>query len=247
MYPQIFGVIDSYVVMIIVGILASFALLVFYFKYKKFTKRDVVDLLICSSFAVAIGIVFALLFEALYELKWEWKLTFYGGLFGGIIGFLIVYFFFIRKNTSMRLDEVYIIAPAAITLGHAFGRVGCFLEGCCYGRETDSWIGIVFPSLNDGIKRIPTQLFESIFLFVLTIVLLVLIFKFKFKYTFIVYFPSYAIFRFVIEFFRDDPRGVSGVLSPSQIWSIIILVITIPFYIMQKMLVFKERKENVSE
>ena len=84
MYPYLFGVIDSYVFMIAIGVAAAFTLISLYFKKKKFTGRDIIDLLICSSFAVAFGVLFAILFQALYDLKWEWKLTFCGGLFGGI-------------------------------------------------------------------------------------------------------------------------------------------------------------------
>ena len=240
MYPYVFGVIDSYVLMIVLGVIAAFVLVSLYFRYKKFTKRDVIDLLICSSFAVAFGVIFALLFQALYDLKWEWKLTFYGGLFGGVIGFLLTFFLFIKKNSTMKIDEVVIIAPPAITLAHAIGRIGCFLDGCCYGKETGTALDMYFPVL--GRSVLPTQLYESIFLFILTGVLLLLVFKFKFKYTFIVYLSSYAIWRFVIEFFRDDERGgFIPFISPSQFWSILIIVCIVPLFFFLKKKVFVEK------
>lgn len=247
MYPKIFGVIDSYVLMIIIGVLSAFTLVALYFKYKKFTKRDILDVLICSSFAVAFGILGALLFEALYELRWNWGLTFFGGLFGGVFGFLFIYFVFVKKNSTMKIDAVVEIAPAAITLAHAFGRIGCFLDGCCYGKVTDSWIGVHFPFLEEGVKVIPTQLLESLFLFLLTGVLLFLVFKKDFKYTFIVYLGAYSIWRFVIEFFRGDPRGnFLGVFSPSQVWCLLIWVIIVPLFFFLKKKVFVEKK-NVQE
>ena len=237
MYPKIFSFIDSYVLFVVLGVLAAFGLCAFYFKYKKFTKRDVLDLLICASFAVAFGVIFAILFEALYELKWNWGLTFYGGLFGGVFGFLFIYFLFIKKNSTLKIDECVKIAPPAITLAHAFGRIGCFLEGCCYGKETDSWIGVKFPHLPN--KVIPTQLIESIFLFILTIILLFLVFKKDFKYTFIIYLCAYSIFRFIIEFYRGDPRGsFLGDLSPSQVWCIAIWIIMVPLYFFLRKKVF---------
>ena len=243
MFPYIFGFIDSYVFMIIIGVLASFTLVGLYFKYKKFSKRDILDVLICASFAVALGIVFAILFQTLYDLKWEWKLTFYGGLFGGVLGFLLTYFLFIRKESTLRMDEVVKIAPPAITLAHAIGRIGCFLDGCCYGKESGTALDMYFPTL--GRSVLPTQLYESIFLFVLTGVLLVLVFQFDFKYTFIVYLGSYSIWRFIIEFFRDDPRGgLIPFLSPSQFWSVLIWIGIIPLFIFLKKKVFVERTDG---
>ena len=149
MYPAIFGIFDSYIVMIVIGIIAAFGLLIFYFKKNNFSKRDIVDLLICSSFAIAFGMIGALVFEAIYEREWNWGLTFYGGLFTGIAGFLFVYYVFVKKSSTLKISEVFKIAPAAITLGHAFGRIGCFLAGCCYGKPTDSWIGVKFPFLSE--------------------------------------------------------------------------------------------------
>ena len=169
-----------------------------------------------------------------------------GGLFGGIAGFLFVYYVFVKKSSTLKIAEVFKIAPPAITIGHAFGRIGCFLAGCCYGKPTDSWIGVKFPFLAERV--IPTQLIESIFLFLLTAVLLVLIFVFKFKYTFIVYLGSYSIFRFIIEFFRGDERGqFLGIFSPSQVWSIFIWIIIVPFFIVLKKFVFVEKKPDEQE
>ena len=243
MLPKLFGFLDSYVTMIVIGIAAAFLLAVFYLKKKQFSKKDLLDLLICGSFAIALGFIGALVFEAIYERQCNWGLTFYGGLFGGIAGFLLSYYLFVRKSSTLPLKEVFKIAPACITLGHAFGRIGCFLEGCCYGKPTDSWIGVKFPDLEQ--KVIPTQLIESVFLFLLTILLLILILVFSFKYTFIVYLSSYSVFRFIIEFFRGDERGnFLGKLSPSQVWCIAIWVILVPFYFVLKKFVFSETSKN---
>ena len=243
MQPELFGFLDSYVTMIVIGIVLSFSLAVFYLLKKKFSKKDVLDLLICGSFAIALGFVGALVFEAIYEREWNWGLTFYGGLFGGILGFLLSYYLLVKKNSTLPIKEIFKIAPPCITIAHGFGRIGCFLAGCCYGRETDSWIGVKFPDLPN--KVIPTQLIESIFLFLLTAVLIILLFVFNFKYTFIVYLSSYSIFRFIIEFFRGDDRGsFLGQLSPSQVWSIAIWIIIVPFYFVLKKWVFSENFDN---
>jgi phosphatidylglycerol:prolipoprotein diacylglycerol transferase len=54
------------------------------------------------------------------------------------------------------------VAPA-LALGLAIGRIGCFLNACCYGRPTHSHVGVVFPALHDGIPRHPTQLYDLAF------------------------------------------------------------------------------------
>ena len=71
---------------------------------------------------------------------------------------------------------------------------------------------------------------------------------FKFKYPFIVYLGSYSIFRFIIEFFRGDDRGqFLGMFSPSQVWSIVIWIIIVPFFFILKKLVFVEKKSDEQE
>lgn len=249
MYPKIFGVIDSYVVMVIVGVAIAITLFCLYFrKNVKITKNEIIDLLIVCVATVFVGIIFACLFENVYEwiekgqIVWTWGMTFYGGLFGGAITFVLMYFLYYKKRHDDIFNHILIIAPGCITSAHCIGRVGCFLAGCCYGKVTDSPLGIVFP--NVGIeKRLPTQLFEAIFLLILSIILLIFAFKHICNYTMIIYMMSYAIFRFIIEFFRDDPRGVAFVLSPSQIWCLIIFVVAIPLiFIFKKFIFIKDAK-----
>ena len=95
-------------------------------------------------------------------------MTFYGGLVGGIISFIIGYNLFVKnqhKNANFFTD-IMPIAAACITIAHGFGRIGCFMAGCCYGVETDSWLGVKFPQLAHAVY--PTQLFEAIFLLALS-------------------------------------------------------------------------------
>lgn len=239
MYPDLFGVNNlSYNLCLTIGILSACFIACFYLYKKGFKKEGIIDLLICFSSAIALGIISAILFENLYELiekgseySWTWSMTFLGGLFGGVIGFLIPYFI-MRNSIRFDIRPVLMIAPICITVAHGIGRIGCFLAGCCYGKPTDSWIGVDFP--NDGLgKVIPTQIIESIFLFILTGILVALLFK-KFKFNFLVYLGSYSIFRFIIEFFRGDYRGVAFFLSPSQVWCIIIFIGLFPLFLLLK-------------
>lgn len=251
MHPTILGFIDSYILFIAIGIILAVGLALFYCIYlKKFKKNDIFDMLICTCGAIVFGFLFALLFENLYEFlddpknyQWGWGITFYGGLFGGIVGFLFIYLVFLRKKSTLPMGEVLKIAPACVTLAHGFGRIGCFMAGCCYGKETTSWIGVQFPDLPN--KVIPTQLIEAIFLFILTAVLLVLIFTINFNYTSLVYLGGYGLFRFIIEFFRGDYRGgFLGFLSPSQIWSIVFMLSVVPLYFLLKKVVYNEGKKG---
>ena len=246
MYPKLFNVIDSYNLMIIVGVIASILICYLYFKHIKMTTSFILDLTLTIIVAVFFGVIFACLFENLYEFildpknyKFTFGLTFYGGLFGGVISFILMYIFYIRKRNGKTIDKICIIAPSAMTIAHAFGRVGCFLAGCCYGKETNEWYGIYFESL--GKKVIPTQLYEAIFLFILSFILIYLAFKKNFKYNFIIYITSYSIWRFLIEFLRDDPRGAFlGIFSPSQVWSIILFCMVVPLYFFLNRYIFKK-------
>ena len=113
---------------------------------------------------------------------------------------------------------------AATLLMLACIRIGCFMNGCCYGRETDGPLGVLFPGHTT--KVIPTQLIESAFLFVLFAVLLVLILRYKRgNLPMLVYLYAYSVFRFVLEFFRGDDRGeFLGGITPSQWQSVFMLL-----------------------
>jgi len=76
-------------------------------------------------------------------------LTFYGGLIGGAAGLLMTVW---RKR--LPLLRTLDVGASLVPLGHAFGRVGCFLNGCCFGKVTESWAGIRFPRVLDGAGRI---------------------------------------------------------------------------------------------
>lgn len=246
MHPKLFGFLESYTTMILIGLVAAFLLLFFYFK-KRLDKNAMIDLLLNGIVAVIGGIVFAILFENLYEwikygseYKFKLAMTFYGGLIGGAGCFLLFYFLYFKKHHNGIVKDLLICVPFCITAAHALGRIGCFLEGCCYGIASDAWFAIDFPNIG---KVIPTNLFEAVFLFILTGVLLLLVYKFNFKYTFPVYMLSYGVFRFLIEFIRGDERGAFvGPFSPSQIICMIMIVGAIALIIIEKKLIFKDEK-----
>lgn len=251
MYPDLFGIHNlSYTLMLIIGLCAAVGILIWYFKSKGYSSNTIKDLVACTFFTIAIGLVGAILFQNFYDLisdpqnyTFDFKMTFYGGLIAGAAGFIAIFFLYVKKHNDIRFSEVTIVAPLCITAAHAFGRIGCFLAGCCYGKETDSWIGVDFPGLG---KRIPTQLIEAIFLFVLTGVLFYLICKTQFKWTLHLYMASYSIFRFVIEFFRGDAQrgGTLIGLYPSQIICVVIWIAFVPLIFVFKKFVFYSVENN---
>lgn len=237
MYPhELFFGIHLYGVMIAVGVLACFFVLFFIGKKKGLTPSFIDFTFYTAIAAIVIGFFFATLFQATYDYIKNPEggfnigngFTFIGGLIGGVATFLIIYFIF-RKKLSGTLLELLPLAPLCITVAHAFGRIGCAFAGCCYGKITDSAIAIY----NAGAMRIPVQLYEALFLFILFGALTVLYVRKDFKYTMPVYLFAYGIFRFIIEFFRGDNRGEifsSGAISPSQFWSILMVVIGIALF-----------------
>lgn len=233
---KIFGLFYMYGLMIAVGILACFGV-VFYYGKKKNVEEKFIDFIFYDAIAsIAFGFLSAALFQATYnyienpENGFDLKggITFIGGLIGGAACFIAIYFIF-RKRYKTRLSEVLSLFPCAILIAHAFGRVGCFFAGCCYGKETDGFLGVKFPDL--PYKVHPTQLYEALFLFLLFGICFYLLMKKDFKHNFTVYLIGYGIFRFCIEYLRDDDRGqFIGGISPSQFWSILMVLAGVGVY-----------------
>ena len=238
--------VKPYGVWLAVGILACFIVL-YLFTKKKNVPTDVQDyIFFVGVAAIAIGFLFAHLFQVFYIYLetgvfnfMQGGITVMGGIFGGALSFIAVYFgmgnlFFRDARAGIYkkyFKEVLIIAPLCITIAHAFGRIGCMCAGCCYGRETTSIIGIE----NAGAVRVPVQLFEAGFLFILFGVLAFLYLK-RCNNTLSIYLIAYSIWRFIIEFFRDDPRaGLKETkLEPSQWMSFIFLFVGIGLIVLYK-------------
>lgn len=153
----------------------------------------------------------------------------FGGtvFYGGLIGFLITAYICIKKK-KLNKKRYFDIFALIIPLFHFFGRVGCFLVGCCYGIE--SKIGFTYRhSLIESanhVHRFPIQLIEAGFNLILFFVLYSFYKKKKYKGKLIyIYLTSYAVARFIFEFFRGDSyRGFLFGLSTSQIISILIII-----------------------
>jgi phosphatidylglycerol:prolipoprotein diacylglycerol transferase len=170
----------------------------------------------------------------------------YGGILGGFVAVAILAGRY--KLPFWKTADAF--APA-VALGQAFGRQGCFAAGCCWGKATDSAIGVHFTDLGHQYTGVPvvgpdhtdlflypTQLIESFSMLVVFVALVWLHRRKKFDgQVLIAYGIVYSIFRFSIEFIRDDPRGdlfglttMTG-LSTSQIVSLIVAAASVIFMI----------------
>lgn len=145
-------------------------------------------------------------------------------VYGGIIGGLLAGYAYC-KNHGMNFWQWFDLIIPDVALAQGFGRIGCFLAGCCYGVETHNWFSIVFPEnllAPAGVPLFPSQLVMSAFDFALFFFLEWFTSKKKFNGEVgAVYLIAYSLGRFAIEFFRGDMiRGVVNGLSTSQYISI---------------------------
>lgn len=142
-------------------------------------------------------------------------LVFYGGLIGAFFGLWIA----ARKTKKPYLTFTDTILPG-FCFAHAFGRVGCLMAGCCYGVEREGFFCVQLA----GVSRLAVQLMEAIFLVLLGVSLCLIHRKKPRRGTITgLYMVLYAVWRFVIEFWRDDDdRGYVGALSTSQFISIFV-------------------------
>jgi len=235
-----------YGVMIGLGLIAAFTVLSLYGK-KLAIDPKLIDFTFFTGIAsIFVGFGSAAVFQGLYAyienpeagFSLDNGITFIGGLIGGVVCFLLIYFI-LRNKLGIRLTEILSLIPCCITVAHGLGRVGCFFAGCCYGRETDSFLGVKFPELPNPVHA--TQLYEATFLFILFAVMTFLLLKYGFKHNMSIYLIAYGIFRFAIEYVRDDDRGqlVAGI-SPSQFWSIGMVLIGIALFILLDKFVYKK-------
>lgn len=264
MHPQAIlsfgdGAVEIYMygLMIALGILGCFWVLFTYSKLRG-VPNSYVDFIfyngICS---IIIGFLGSAVWQGIYNYIDDMKkygeavfslnggITAMGGLISGAACFILICILF-RKRFPFSLTRMLGIAPCCMTFAHAFGRLGCFFAGCCYGGEATgffSFLGVSFAPGSPAHKEFgatpiyPTQLFEAIFLFALFAVMSFLLLKKNFRYNMVVYLVAYGFWRFFIEFLRADYRGsFIGGLSPSQGMSIGIVIIAVPaFFIFREL------------
>ncbi len=156
----------------------------------------------------------------------------FGGFvfYGGLIGALVAGCLYCRRRGFDVLEQLDLFA-VAVPLFHMFGRIGCFMGGCCYGVEAD-W-GPVFTDspiwMANGVHRVPIQLFEAAGNACIFAAMLALFLKGRLRGRLIaVYGISYGTLRFVDEFWRGDTyRGIWGPFSTSQWISLAFIAVSV--------------------
>ena len=251
---EIFGKgVYAYGICMAVGIILCFGFLLFTMWKKKFSDKSTNAVLIIGVFGTAFGIFMAMLVQSILNYAADPSkpfrlagMAFMGGLLGGVVSFLAVWNLYVyvvgprtkwkwlkSDNMNAGLADALPFIPIGIAIAHAFGRLGCNFAGCCYGAATDGSWGLACAAY-DSTLRVPTQLFEMFFLLILAGVMAWLYFRYKFDYNFGVYAIAYGVWRFILEFFRDDDRGalILG-LQPSQFWSILMVLAGVGYFFLQ--------------
>lgn len=232
-------IIPSYGLLIALGVIFAniFALLII-----KYTQQDFNDFILLEAYGFLgafLGAKLLYLFVSYKNIEWDkifnfdyfnnlmlTGFVFYGGLILGLIFVLLAGK--IHNINSIQFIRNFIFIIPFI---HSFGRIGCFMAGCCYGIPYDGFGAVTFPENSfalSGISLFPIQLVEAFCLIFISLTILFFQIKMKFNYTIESYFISYAILRYILEKFRyDDARGFFLCLSTSQWISLSLIIIAI--------------------
>jgi phosphatidylglycerol:prolipoprotein diacylglycerol transferase len=254
MYPELFRIGDFYIgtfgLLVALGFLAGIQYGARAARRIPIPPERVYDLALVIMIAALVGSRLAYI---LVEWKWflrdPWSLVFsrQGYVFyGGFIAALLAGIGYCRWKELPVARVADAMAPG-VALGHAFGRIGCYLNGCCYGNPCsfDSFLlrypkildseghiaghAVYLEQLREGMIGVqashalpvhPTQLYEATGLVILFVVLHWMLKRSRWApgVIMLTYAVAYALLRFIIEFFRGDPRGwiINGRISTSQ-------------------------------
>lgn len=220
--------VHGYGLMIAIGVIAAYTMAEYRAKRKNLDHEKIFNLTI---WCLVGGILGAKLLYYITEIKDiianpSLLLDIGNGfvVYGGIIGGIFSGYLFCKRH-QLNFFRYFDLTMPSIALAQGFGRLGCFLAGCCYGIETHSVFGIVFHESDyapNGVRLVPTQLISSGLDFLNFLVLVLIARRVKADGQVAGYYLIfYSVGRFILEFFRGDlERGSVGVLSTSQFISI---------------------------
>ena len=230
MCPILFKVgplsIHAYGFAIAVAFLIGILISLYYAKKEGIAAEAILDLAIYVIIAALFGSRFLYVVGQWDQYKdhpWEMFMVHRGGLvfLGGLIlAMAVVVWYAKRKNISL-LKLFDALAPG-LSLGYAITRIGCFLNGCCFGLPTGAPWGVVFPPMSLAHSYFPdqpihpTQLYSSASMFLVFLIMAFLYPRKKFDgHLFFWWVILYSVYRFAVEFLRFSPIHWLG-LTPSQ-------------------------------
>lgn len=202
----------SYGVFLAISFLCGLTILMRDSKSAFLKQEDMMDLTIWIIISSIVGarIMYVILSPSEYAGDALSTLMIYkGGLsfHGGVIGGCLAVFIFAARNKipGLRLADA-LVRP--LIIGAAIARIGCFLNGCCYGAPWNGPWAVVFPVLRDNVSRHPTQ-FYDLTLHLILFAVITYVSKFKKRDGDIVsfYLVGFAILRFIVEIFRKGATG----------------------------------------
>ena len=229
------------------GIMVALAVLVVVFwlfwEIKKGAKISYDTLFTVALIGIPSGIIFSRILHVID--LWDYYsanpgqivgfsgLTIYGAILGAVLGIWIY-----SKFSSFRFGYVMDLVVPGVLLAQAVGRVGCFINGCCYGAEAPSWLpwSVVYTHSQcyaplGGVAVHPTPIYEIAFLLIAFGVLFPLRKRFQPDGSlFLIYLGAYSAWRLGIGFLRDGTPFLFG-LHQAQVIGIIVLLIVIPILI----------------
>ncbi len=235
MYPILFRIFDfqigTYGLLYAISFLTALRVATHYARKEGIDTGRILDLGIYTLLAGIVGakLLLLLLDLPVYwdrpgELLRTWRAA--GVFYGGLILASVVALFYAHRHRLPLRKTADVLAPA-LALGQAFGRVGCFAAGCCYGIPTRGFWSVTFRNPDARaltgvpleVPLHPTQLYHS---GANLLIFIILVFAYRRKRTdgtvFWLFLLLHALFRFSIEFLRGDFRGPSlvGGLTTSQ-------------------------------
>ena len=230
----------TYGLFVALGLLVGLSLALKEANRKGFDPQAILDLVF---YTVLAGIIGARIFYVAQNFSfykenllsivkiWEGGLVFQGGLIFAIpIAWALV------KKKKLSFWQTFDVLAPYMALGQAFGRIGCFFAGCCYGKPTNLPWAVTFTDPKTlafaGIPLHPTQLYSSLGLFLIFFILILWRKHTKFfGQLACLYLILDSSFRFFVEFFRNDPRGQFwGQFSPAQVICLITFFTAFSFY-----------------
>lgn len=250
---ELFGFqIHWYGIMVAAGFLASLAVLQYKRAYAHMTSDQVFDLSIIVVVGGVVGARIAYVIQFYQQFQGNFLKVFridQGGLvfYGGFILAALVIFWYIRRH-KLCMPRILDICAPAMAIGHAFGRVGCFIQGCCFGMPCRSF-GVVYPpgtapairypdtgsvflnmkiygqAVASSLPLLPVQLLEAAGNLLIGLTLLFLFRKIRRTgWIAAFYFISYGVLRFVLECFRGDHTDRILGMTRAQLIGLFIMI-----------------------